>query len=88
MSLRVQSIRLERHARLGTLRRTRRGSCRRRNGRGSAVAPTGGTPETIDSFSWTGWMPISPGFDACPQVIADGVAVYWTHGGALMRLCE
>ncbi len=50
-----------------------------------AVAPTGGTPETIDSFTWD---PRASTSGACPTIAADGSAVYWTREGTLMRLCE
>jgi hypothetical protein len=48
--------------------------------------PVGGTTaETIDSFTWS---PSSPTTGTCPTLGTDGVAVYWTHEGSLMRVCE
>ena len=45
----------------------------------------GGTPRVIDSFTWSAGSAV-PG--TCPQVAADGGAVYWTREGSLMRMCE
>jgi hypothetical protein len=45
----------------------------------------GETPRTIDSFTWTAQSATT---GTQPGLAADGTAVYWTHEGALMRLCE
>jgi hypothetical protein len=50
-----------------------------------AVLPTGGTVDTIDSFTWTAQSATT---GTSPVVASDGVAVYWTSEGNLMRLCD
>jgi hypothetical protein len=51
------------------------------------AAPRGGeaTPQVVDSYQRTAGA-ATPG--TLPKLAADGVAVYWTHEGTLMRLCE
>jgi hypothetical protein len=50
-----------------------------------AVAPAGGTPATIEAFTYG---PDSATTGTAPELARDGVAVYWTSEGTLMRLCE
>jgi hypothetical protein len=45
----------------------------------------GGAVETVDSFTSSSQ---SATHGTCPQLAADGVAVYWSHEGDLMRMCE
>lgn len=49
------------------------------------VPRTGGAPRVVDSFTWS---PQSATFGTCPIVAADGAAVYFTHEGTLMRMCD
>lgn len=44
--------------------------------------------ESVNITTGATWTPQSTTTGTTPGLAADGTAVYWTHEGALMRLCE
>lgn len=50
-----------------------------------SVPNRGGDARIVDSFTWSAGAATT---GTCPQLAADGGAIYWTHEGALMRMCE